>query len=159
MRIRPAVAVDVPSILTIELAHPSAAHWSEEQYLELLQSGSEGPERLILVAESSPKSTAKEATFSIDAFLVARHVANEWELENIVVALGAQRRGLGRELLQTLFTTAHKTDSASVFLEVRESNKAARSLYEKSGFRQMGRRSGYYVNPTEDAILYRFDLA
>jgi ribosomal-protein-alanine N-acetyltransferase len=44
-------------------------------------------------------------------------------------------------------------------LEVRESNASARGLYEKQGFREAGRRRGYYTDPVEDAILYslRFD--
>ena len=42
----------------------------------------------------------------------------------------------------------------SLFLEVRESNTAARKLYEKLGFRETGRRKAYYSNPIEEAILY-----
>ena len=42
-----------------------------------------------------------------------------------------------------------------MFLEVRESNAAARTLYEKAGFEQTGRRHSYYTSPLEDAILYR----
>jgi ribosomal-protein-alanine N-acetyltransferase len=46
-----------------------------------------------------------------------------------------------------------------VFLEVRESNAAARCFYEKAGFVQTGRRKSYYTDPAEDAVLYRYDLA
>jgi ribosomal-protein-alanine N-acetyltransferase len=53
---------------------------------------------------------------------------------------------------------AKRTNSTSVFLEVRESNTAARTLYERAGFEQSGRRESYYTNPPEDAILYRFTL-
>jgi ribosomal-protein-alanine N-acetyltransferase len=42
-----------------------------------------------------------------------------------------------------------------VFLEVRESNAAARALYANAGFEQTSRRKSYYANPLEDAILYR----
>jgi ribosomal-protein-alanine N-acetyltransferase len=42
-----------------------------------------------------------------------------------------------------------------VFLEVRESNSAARTLYEKAGFEATGLRKSYYANPVEDAVLYR----
>jgi ribosomal-protein-alanine N-acetyltransferase len=45
-----------------------------------------------------------------------------------------------------------------VFLEVRESNAAARTLYENAGFEQTGRRRSYYTSPLEDAILYRRTL-
>jgi [ribosomal protein S18]-alanine N-acetyltransferase len=47
----------------------------------------------------------------------------------------------------------------AILLEVRKSNLAARGLYEKQGFREVGRRRTYYADPEEDAILYalRFD--
>ena len=45
------------------------------------------------------------------------------------------------------------TEKEFVFLEVRPSNLAARSLYEKIGFTMLGLRRGYYRNPSEDAIV------
>lgn len=90
-------------------------------------------------------------------FLVAHHLAPEWELENIVVSSSSQRKGIGRLLLEELFLRAREADNGAVFLEVRESNAAARGFYESAGFRQTGRRKSYYINPLEDAILYRRD--
>lgn len=144
--------------MALAKSSPTAAHWSEGQYRELLQPGSDTPKRLILIAQLTSPVPPENKVSSLDGFLVARHVAHEWELENIVVAEIARRRGIGKQLLQALLHTARKTESVSVFLEVRESNVAARSLYERSGFRQTGRRDDYYVNPSEDAILYRYDL-
>lgn len=80
-------------------------------------------------------------------------------MENIVVCQAARRKGLGLRLLDTLLTNAKETNSAPMFLEVRESNTAARGLYQKAGFRETGRRKSYYTNPTEDAILYARNLA
>jgi ribosomal-protein-alanine N-acetyltransferase len=74
------------------------------------------------------------------------------------VAHSARRKGLGTRLLDALLAAARETHSTSVFLEVRESNAAARSLYEKAGFNQTDRRKSYYTNPPEDAILYRLTL-
>lgn len=145
-------------MLALAESYSTAAHWSEEQYLGLFGSGSGKPERLVLVAESSLTASPEEAISSVVGFLVARCVAHEWELENIVVVPGARRRGIGRQLLEALLTAARKTNAPSVFFEVRESNVEARSLYEKLGFRQTGRRPAYYRNPSEDAILYRGDL-
>jgi ribosomal-protein-alanine N-acetyltransferase len=157
--IRPATAADISFMLILERASPSAAHWTEQQYLQLFQSGSGVPERLVLIADSSSRiASSDDTTSSFAGFLVALYVANEWELENIVVATTARRKGLGRQLMEALLTTARQTNSASVFLEVRESNVAARSLYEKLGFRQTGRRPTYYINPSEDALLYRNDF-
>ena len=79
-------------------------------------------------------------------------------MENIVVAPSARRKGLGKKLLAALVAAAEETHSAAVFLEVRESNIAARTLYETAGFEPTGRRKFYYTNPGEEAVLYRLAL-
>jgi len=43
----------------------------------------------------------------------------------------------------------------AAFLEVRESNTAARALYGSRGFREIGRRKNYYRRPVEDALVMR----
>ena len=88
--------------------------------------------------------SAPEAPTRVQAFLVAQHIPPEWELENIVVAPTARREGLGSRLVQHLLSIARKSNSDAMFLEVRESNIAARRLYEKLGFRENGRRKAYY---------------
>jgi ribosomal-protein-alanine N-acetyltransferase len=160
VKIRLATSADIPSIIGLERESATAAHWTEAQYRQTL--GSDGQTRLLLVAHDSPSTSSLEissgASINILGFLVARHLALEWELENIVVAPAARRNGLGRRLLNALLSAAREANSDSVFLEVRESNASARILYEKAGFEQAGRRKSYYSNPPEDAILYRLDL-
>jgi [ribosomal protein S18]-alanine N-acetyltransferase len=163
VEIRPATAGDIPSMMSLDRQCPSAAHWTEHQYQRLFLADEAGPQRLVLVAEenvpSSPVSREDhESGLAIQGFLVARHLAPEWELENIVVAPNARRKGLGKRLLDKLLARAKETQSKTVFLEVRESNAEARKLYEKAGFEQTGRRKSYYSNPTEDAVLYRHTL-
>jgi ribosomal-protein-alanine acetyltransferase len=120
------------------------------------------PQRLVLVAdglaEERSGSGAEANSTPVLGFLVARHLAPEWELENIVVSPSARRTGLGARLFDALLTRARETNSYAVFLEVRESNAAARSLYEKAGFEPTGFRKAYYTNPQEDAVLYRLNL-
>jgi ribosomal-protein-alanine N-acetyltransferase len=82
-------------------------------------------------------------------------VGREWEIENIAVAGPARRRGLGTRLLGELLDQARDRGADAVFLEVRESNRAARALYEKWAFLESGRRRGYYKDQEEDAIVYR----
>jgi ribosomal-protein-alanine N-acetyltransferase len=155
--IRPATSADIPGIIRLERQSATAGHWTEEQYRQAFHRG--GPPRLLLVVEASssrPKSGAEGP--SLLGFLIAHHLAPEWELENLVVAPTARRKGLGKRLLEALLDAAHETKS-SVFLEVRESNAAARALYENAGFEQTGRRKSYYTSPLEDAILYRWTVA
>jgi ribosomal-protein-alanine acetyltransferase len=159
VNIRRATIADISHIMSLERQSASAGHWTEQQYHQAFASG--GPPRLLLVVEASsspgPESGAEGP--SILGFLIAHHLAPAWDLENIVVAPTARRRGIGKSLLEALFAAARETKSTSVFLEVRESNAPARTLYENLGFKQTGRRRSYYTSPSEDAILYRRTLA
>jgi ribosomal-protein-alanine N-acetyltransferase len=160
--IRLATAADIPAVMNLERSS-TAAHWSEQQYQQLFQPGVDGPERLVLIAEASLSDPSvpgesNTADARILGFLVAHHIAPEWELENIVVTQSARRNGLGKRLFDALLTRAKETNSDSIFLEVRESNAPARALYESTGFEQTGRRKSYYATPQEDAILYRLPL-
>src|SRR6266849_4480508 len=142
--IRSAAFDDVSAILAIERQVPSAAHWPAEQYKKLVGSG------VVLVAEEAGQ---------LCGFICAKAVAGEWETENMVVPAEFLRRGIADELLRELIQRAENEAASAILLEVRESNLPARRLYEKHGFREMGRRRGYYRDPMEDAILYalRFD--
>jgi len=141
--------------MSLERQSPTAGHWTEGLYRQVFRP--EGPVRLLLVAESRDLKPGAEGP-SILGFLIAHHLAPEWELENLVVAPGARRKGLGTCLLEALLHAARETNG-SVFLEVRESNAPARALYENAGFKQTGRRHSYYKSPSEAAILYRWTVA
>lgn len=147
LSIRPATSADVPAIMALEKTAPSAAHWSVQQYEGLF--GTAEPNRVALVLGDEN---------GLQAFAIARVVRDEWELENIVVAGGARRRSLGTRILDELLQIARTRGAKAVFLEVRESNQAARALYEKWAFLESGRRRRYYQEPDEDAILYRIDF-
>ena len=157
MIIRAATPDDLPLMIELDRASATAAHWSEDQYRKLLT-----PERLVLAASTAANSSLTETNRggkeSLVGFLVARQIAPEWELENIIVAPFARRKGIGEKLLNALIAAARKTNSEVVFLEVRESNDPARALYARAGFEQTGRRKSYYANPLEDAVLYRLAL-
>jgi ribosomal-protein-alanine acetyltransferase len=142
LRIRPAISADVPALMALEKHAATAAHWSAEQYRSLFSAPST---RLILVIEGDA---------GVQGFLVARTLDPEWEIENIAIAGPARRRGWGTRLLGEFLDLARSQGAEAVFLEVRESNQAARSLYEKWAFVENGRRPGYYRDPEEDAILY-----
>ncbi len=76
----------------------------------------------------------------------------------MVVATGFLRRGIANALLGALIRRAKNEAASAILLEVRESNLAAHGLYEKCGFREVGRRRAYYRDPVEDAILYALRL-
>ena len=161
MRIRRAIPTDIPALIALEKQSATAAHWSPEQYETVFSS--EEPARVVLVVEGSsvedsPIEDARVNDARVHGFIVGRVVSEDWEIENIAVAGAARRRGLGTRLLEEFIGLARGRGAQSVFLEVRESNVAARQLYEKHAFVETGRRKRYYRQPEEDAIVYRLGL-
>ena len=153
--VRAGVVADLGRVFEIERGCAEAAHWAEADYLAAISATAAiGLARVLLVAESAGQ---------VQGFLVARsgHPA-EWEIENIAVAGAVRRVGLGSALLLAFLEQVQRqrptAEALEVHLEVRESNLAARRLYEKSGFLLDKRRRAYYRDPEEDAILYRLSL-
>lgn len=104
-----------------------------------------------LVAEAEGEGGA------IAGYVVALDAADEGEILNLAVAAGGRRNGLGRALVQHILEALTGRGVRQVYLEVRESNAPARALYAAHGFKEAGRRKGYYRRPVEDAIVLRLD--
>ncbi|MFZ0451288.1 MAG: ribosomal protein S18-alanine N-acetyltransferase [Desulfatiglandaceae bacterium] len=85
-------------------------------------------------------------------------VADEVHLMNIAVHQKMRGRGLGNGLLDKMTESGVAQGAKSVLLEVRPSNREARGLYWKKGFREIGRRPQYYRDTGEDAILMALSL-
>jgi ribosomal-protein-alanine N-acetyltransferase len=135
---------DIPKLIAIDRSAATAAHWTADLYRGLFQAS--GRQTLALVIEE---------TGTIRGLLIAQAVGDEWELENIVVDPGSQRRGLGSLLMTGFLYHVRVAKGRVIHLEVRDSNHAARALYERWGFSVSGRRSRYYIDPEEDAAMYR----
>ncbi|MGV3709978.1 MAG: ribosomal protein S18-alanine N-acetyltransferase [Gemmatimonas sp.] len=90
------------------------------------------------------------------AYCVLITAADQGEIANLAVARVAQRKGLAQQLLDDALAFARGTGVVSVFLEVRESNTPALALYLSRGFREIGRRRGYYQRPLEDALVLQW---
>lgn len=90
------------------------------------------------------------------AYSAVLRALDEAELANIATDPAARRRGLAAALLDDALDALGADGVASIFLEVRESNAAARALYASRGFRSVGRRRGYYRLPDEDALVLRW---
>lgn len=91
-------------------------------------------------------------------YLCALDLKGEMEILKLAVMPSARERGVGLRLLEALLGRAGELGAGSIHIEVRESNRAARMLYEKCRFRYTGRRLNYYDNPREDAVLMRLML-
>ncbi len=134
IRLRAAAEGDWEAIARIQAEAPEAARWDAASYAA----------HELLVADVEGK---------VAAFLAARQTAaGEREILNLAVEPGHRRRGIAAMLLREELA-GH---SGAWFLEVRESNHAARGLYQAMGFCDAGVRPGYYDSPDEAAIVMRF---
>ena len=139
MIVRKAVAADIPAVAALERS-------------EFPDGADEGMLARLLDAEGGVILAAEEGG-GLLGYVWARFVLDEGDIGNIAVAPGFRRRGAGAALLKALLEEAERRQAAAVQLEVRESNLAARRLYEKNGFETVGKRKNYYEKPAEDAIL------
>ena len=112
-----------------------------------------------------PTSTAFLARVGTPAetvgFVVGQLAADEAEILSLGVRADRQRHGIGRRLVEALGRAAKKAEARRLFLEVGTSNTAALGLYGALGFKEVGRRKGYYVKPSgpaEDALTLALDL-
>jgi len=129
-------AVD-PARLAAIHAEAFAAPWDQTALSELLASPG-----VFAVAED-------------DGFILIRVVVDEAEILTLAVRPSARRAGLGARLVEAAVVRAAALGAERMFLEVAEGNAAARALYARSGFVEMGRRRGYYSHVDgrrEDAL-------
>ena len=124
-------------------------------------------EKLCFTLPWSEKSVAGELENPLALWLVAMEgdslagyvgsqtVMDETDMMNLAVAPQFRRQGVGEALVNALVASLKERGSRCLTLEVRDSNDAARALYAKLGFVEIGRRRGYYRDPREDALILR----
>ena len=86
-------------------------------------------------------------------YILGRLIAPEGEIYRIAVMPSHRRRGIAYRLLNYAVKTERGHGLECLFLEVRSENIPARMLYRSFGFKEIGRRAGYYKNPPDDAII------
>jgi [ribosomal protein S18]-alanine N-acetyltransferase len=135
---------DIASMLAIQSASPQIAQWTARDY--------------DLASLSGTFASVASENGRVTGFLVARQILDECEILNLAVDANFRRQGVATALLRALLESATQRAAATIYLEVRESNAAARMLYERHGFRKISRRTSYYKFPTEDALVLEFRL-
>ena len=147
MKIRLASEPDLQQLTVMSEAAGSAAHWTQQQWMDIFRT--QIPARLAWIAEKE----SAESEMGGMGFLVAQNGGPEWELENIAVLPEFRRQGVGCGLLSALLTYSRSVQAERVLLEVRVSNLSAIRLYGSCGFQLLARRGDYYRNPAEDALV------
>jgi len=109
-----------------------------------------------------PASVAGEAAIvtggGMIGFVLSRRAAGEAEILTVVVQPNRRRDGVGLELMKAHLGRLGSLGAGSVFLEVDENNSAARALYSRLGFEQVGARTAYYRHgdgPKSAALILR----
>lgn len=143
LKIRPMTLKDIPEIVKLEKLCFTSDAWSAEDFeyrIECAEDSGNGI-FLSLVAENG----------GFCGYIAAASTAGETYIDSIAVLPEKRRMGCARALLREV---ERMCLPEKLILEVRESNAAARSLYESEGYRELARRRGYYDFPPEDAIVY-----
>jgi [ribosomal protein S18]-alanine N-acetyltransferase len=138
--IRDFKAADAESIRQLLSGIPEAAQWPPQDLL-----GSE-ENSVVRIAEEDGE---------VWGLVVFRIIADEAEILNLAVEPRRRRRGIASRLIEDAFATCKAAGIKTIFLEVRESNQAARNLYARIGFTENARRPRYYRRPSEDALVLK----
>jgi len=141
----PATIADLDGIVRIE-EQSFSAPWTRKMFESEL---SGNPFAHLWIAWSPGHQGATELVGYICFWILF----DELRLMNLAVASSWRRRGTGRELVRRALVWGQEQGARRALLEVRASNLAGMQLYQRAGFRMLGRRQRYYTNPIEDAVL------
>lgn len=119
-------------------------------------------ERLISASNAFGDAALDPKKNALLGFILSRVAADEAEVLTIVVAAGLRKRGIGRSLMASHLARLRDVKVRTLFLEVGETNPAARKLYANLGFVEVGRRKNYYrttdASEQISAIVLRRDI-
>ena len=91
-------------------------------------------------------------------YIISTVVCGEAEIQRIAIDSDFRGAGYGSQLLNEFINRCKNNGIYTLLLEVRDSNTAARALYEKFGFKVVGIRKCYYADNNEDAVLYTLNM-
>lgn len=134
-------SADLDAILAIEAASFTSP-WTRDMYLAEFEN-----------VGVSFCYVAREPSGAIIGFCSFWRVLDELHINNLAVTPARRRQGVGAALLTFAMHEGARLGARRASLEVRQSNDAARRLYERLGFSVAGVRRAYYTNPTENALV------
>ena len=141
--IRPMVEQDVTSIISIE-KNAYDFPWGQTIFQDCLRSGY--------------SSWVIENNQNLIGYGVMLITSDESHILNLCVHPDYQSMGIGKQLLEHFLGLAERHNIQRVFLEVRENNTNANSLYDKCGFKNVGKRKGYYTTNGRKSDAYVLNL-
>jgi ribosomal-protein-alanine N-acetyltransferase len=145
--IEPMRPADIPQVIAIEQA-AYTMRWPQKAYNYELEQNELA--HYFVLRPATPDSSEKPDPIGLAGFWL---MADEAHINTLAIHPAWRRLGLGEWLLLTLIEQAQAQGSAVATLEVRPSNQAALSLYQKYDFQEVGRRPRYYSDNGEDALI------
>ena len=142
MVLRDMAAADLDAVMLIE-KEAFVTPWSR------LSFGAE-------LEKSYARCLVAEKNDRVIGYLIGWILSDEAHIANVAVARSQRRRGVAEALIREFLTRS--AGCVKVFLEVRQSNRAARQLYQKLGFYEIAVRKNYYEEEGEDALVMKADL-
>lgn len=136
-------AEDLERVVEIEKQEPSG--WNSEMI------------RSELLTENGVQLSAR-LSGTVVGWACGRWTGEEAELLKIAVNNRYRRQKLGTVLLDRLVSLCADAGAVKLFLEVRSMNRAAVRFYKRYGFTEVGRRKGYYKEPSDDAVIMETNL-
>lgn len=136
MEIIKAKSEHIPAIAALERVCFPAEPWPED-----------------MIRRLADNFTVASEDGAVCGYLALSTVLDEGNIDNVAVAPEWRRRGIGGALIGDAVRRGREQGLSFLTLEVRAGNDPAIRLYEKHGFREVGRRKNYYEKPREDAIL------
>lgn len=141
IKILPMQKNEIDDVLKIEEQAYGEHHWSKDSFY----------------GELSNDLAHYYSAFDLDNNLIGYagcwQILDEAHITTIAVKPELKRKKIGEALLKKILEDCYKNEIKYITLEVRVSNIAAISLYEKYGFKSLGSRKGYYQNNNEDALI------
>lgn len=135
---------DIPAVMEIE-ERSFVSPWTRGMFAQTLDS-------------SVARNYVMLEDRRITGYIVLYQAGLEMHIMNIAVDLACRRQGIALDMMERVLAQARANLIEECFLEVRESNFPAQGLYERLGFKRIGRRKGYYTETNEDAIVMVLSL-
>lgn len=132
---------DVQEVVRLEALSYGVHHWSKESFYNELENS------------LAHYYCALNEENTLLGYAGCWHIFEEAHITTLSVNPDFRRQSVAQNLLFAIIDDCYKNKIKYITLEVRESNIAAISLYEKNGFKSIGTRKGYYQDNNENALI------
>lgn len=139
--IRRMTKTDVDEVVRLEALSYGEHHWSKESFYNELDNN------------LAHYYCAVDREGTLMGYAGSWHIFDEAHITTLSVHPDFRKKGIAQKLLFQIIDDCYKNKIKYLTLEVRESNIAAISLYQKNGFKSIGTRKGYYQDNNEDALI------